>query len=354
VADSETRVSVYSHEADDHGNVTASWDVVGGTSLGAPAWAALISLADEIRVANHQGTMDGATQTRPALLGLGAANYHDITVGFTGQDYNGNDVYADTGYDEITGMGSPIANVLVPNLTVAAGGQLPGGSLASGGAQAQPGGSAQGGLTPGARTSLDLGTTDAPASTATAPTSGLSTTSRSLLAAASATSPLGPALQAATTAQPAVATLTMSPTVPQAPAPSDPAPSATSSSIASIDYLLANDLLSRWDVSPVDVPVQPVVATTSIRPRSVKVLMRAAARSSSITVGAHQNLAGVRRLARGQDLSQQALKGVVVAGWSFDGGRPSSSNPSAPSTTGAVGSRAHGLTSIRNRGTRPY
>jgi hypothetical protein len=131
------------------------------------------------------------------------------------------------------------------------------------------------------------------------------------------------------------------------------APIATSSSVASIDYLLTNDLLSRWDVSPVDLPAQSTVATTSNRPRPVMVLMRAAARSSSITVGAHQNPRAVRRLARGQDLSHHALKGVVVAGWSFDGGRPTDSNPSAPSTTGAVGARAHGLTNIRSRGTVP-
>jgi hypothetical protein len=339
---------VYTHDVDRMGNTIVGWNVIGGTSLGAPAWAALIALADQIRVANGKGTMDGATQTRPALLGLGANNYHDITVGFTGQDYAGNDVYADTGYDEITGMGSPIADVLVPNLAVAGGGQLPGGSLAGGGAQT--GGFAQGGGTPGFRTSLGLGATDA-APSGSALASGPGTLSRSLVAAAPATSPSSPVLQAAATAQPAVAIVAMSlTTVQSAPAPSSSALSATSSSVASIDYLLANDLLSRWDVSQVDVPAP---ATTPHRPRPVKVQMRAASRSSSITVGAHQNQSAVRRLGRGQDLSQHALKGVVVAGWSFDGGRPTDSNPAAPSTTGAVGSRAHGLTNVRSRGTRP-
>src|SRR5262249_34740836 len=155
------------------GNITVGWSVIGGTSLGAPAWAALIALADQIRLANGKGTLDGATQTRPTLLALGANNYHDITVGFTGQDYAGNDVYADTGYDEITGLGSPIANLLVPNLAVAAGGQLPGGSRTGGGAQT--GGPAQGGGTPGSSMGLGIGTMDAappssaPASTATVP-----------------------------------------------------------------------------------------------------------------------------------------------------------------------------------------
>src|SRR5439155_16888004 len=111
LADSETGVAVYTHDVQ-NGNVVVGWQVIGGTSLGAPAWAGLIALANEIRVANGQGTMDGATQTRPTLLTLGAGDYHDITVGFIGQDYAGNDVYAGPGYDEITGLGSPLADLL--------------------------------------------------------------------------------------------------------------------------------------------------------------------------------------------------------------------------------------------------
>ena len=43
------------------------WDSVGGTSLGAPAWAAIIAIADEGRALEGKGSLDGPTQTLPAL-----------------------------------------------------------------------------------------------------------------------------------------------------------------------------------------------------------------------------------------------------------------------------------------------
>ncbi|HEX4052640.1 MAG TPA: S53 family peptidase [Tepidisphaeraceae bacterium] len=89
--------------------------VVGGTSAGAPQWAALIAIADQGRVLNGLGSLDGATQTLPMLYDLYgtplyASAFHDITTG-------GNGVFfAGPGYDEVTGLGSPQANVLVQYL----------------------------------------------------------------------------------------------------------------------------------------------------------------------------------------------------------------------------------------------
>jgi len=83
-----------------------------------PAWAALIALADQ-KLANDKpgaSTLDGATQTIPALSSLASSKFHDVTVGYTGLDTNGNTVYGQPGYDLITGLGSPIANLLVPAL----------------------------------------------------------------------------------------------------------------------------------------------------------------------------------------------------------------------------------------------
>ena len=53
-------------------------------------------------------TMDGRSQTLPALYAMPAANFHDITSG------NNNGHSAGPGYDMVTGIGSPVANMLVP------------------------------------------------------------------------------------------------------------------------------------------------------------------------------------------------------------------------------------------------
>ncbi|MHB1557452.1 MAG: hypothetical protein ACYC61_08230 [Isosphaeraceae bacterium] len=86
------------------------WTTMGGTSLAAPAWAALIAVADQGRVAEGGTTLDGATQTLPALYSLPSADFHDITTGSNGT-YS-----AGPGYDQVTGLGSPVANRLIPDL----------------------------------------------------------------------------------------------------------------------------------------------------------------------------------------------------------------------------------------------
>jgi subtilase family serine protease len=82
---------------------------VGGTSIGAPQWAALIALTNAQR--GGAGLGDGP----PAIYNSTAADYsgwfQDITSGC-----NGTGQCAGPGYDLVTGMGSPAANVLVPNL----------------------------------------------------------------------------------------------------------------------------------------------------------------------------------------------------------------------------------------------
>ncbi|MGD0767320.1 MAG: S53 family peptidase [Tepidisphaeraceae bacterium] len=96
-------------------NGVSTPQVIGGTSAGAPQWAALFAIADQGRALNGLGTLDGATQTLPmlyALVGtpLYSQAFNDITAGTNG-------VYsAGPGYDECTGLGSPQANVLVQYL----------------------------------------------------------------------------------------------------------------------------------------------------------------------------------------------------------------------------------------------
>jgi hypothetical protein len=82
---------------------------VGGTSLSCTMMAGLVAVADQGRVLNGLTTLDGPTQTLPALYDLARDNFHDITTGI--------DVYLpEPGYDLATGLGTPIANNLVPAL----------------------------------------------------------------------------------------------------------------------------------------------------------------------------------------------------------------------------------------------
>jgi hypothetical protein len=106
-ADRSIGVAVY----DSYDNTGGGpWQVMGGTSLAAPAWAALIAVADQGRVAEGGTTLDGATQTLPALYSLPPADFHDVTAGGNGT------LSAGPGYDKVTGLGTPVANLLIPDL----------------------------------------------------------------------------------------------------------------------------------------------------------------------------------------------------------------------------------------------
>ncbi len=83
-----------------------SWYAVGGTSAGAPQWAALVALANQGRAAAGRGALGNTLQ---ALYSLSSADFHDVTIGNNGYS-------AGIGYDAVTGRGSPIANLVVRDL----------------------------------------------------------------------------------------------------------------------------------------------------------------------------------------------------------------------------------------------
>lgn len=83
-----------------------------GTSFGSPCWAGLIAIANQERVANGGKTLNSPSnpqQTLQALYSLPSGDYNDITSGYNGYE-------AGTGYDYVTGLGTPIANRLIPDL----------------------------------------------------------------------------------------------------------------------------------------------------------------------------------------------------------------------------------------------
>jgi subtilase family serine protease len=87
---------------------------VGGTSVGAPQWAALVALANQSRASTLGGDPDiYSVAGNPTAPNINPANFLDITSGSNGSDP---DDLASTGYDLLTGLGSPVANNLVPAL----------------------------------------------------------------------------------------------------------------------------------------------------------------------------------------------------------------------------------------------
>ncbi len=83
---------------------------VGGTSLATPMWGGLIAIANQGRSLLDESSLNGLTQTLPALYDLPSTDFHDITSGSNG-------TYSATpGYDLVTGLGTPVANLLVPAL----------------------------------------------------------------------------------------------------------------------------------------------------------------------------------------------------------------------------------------------
>jgi len=80
-----------------------------GTSAASPIWAGLIAIADQGRALLGGSPLTGYTQTLPALYSLPASDFHDILYGNNGDP-------AGPGYDLSTGSGTPVANLLVPDL----------------------------------------------------------------------------------------------------------------------------------------------------------------------------------------------------------------------------------------------
>ncbi|HLW64075.1 MAG TPA: S53 family peptidase [Gemmataceae bacterium] len=109
-ADPSVGYAFYSSVPD---NGQSGWQAIGGTSAGAPQWAALVAIADQGRAIQGFGSLDGFSQTLPALYELASQSYvtyfHDITSGSNGNP-------AKTGYDLATGLGTPKAASLVTGL----------------------------------------------------------------------------------------------------------------------------------------------------------------------------------------------------------------------------------------------
>jgi hypothetical protein len=100
VADPATGVAVYDSLAY---NGQAGWLRVGGTSVGAPQWAALVAIADQGRALAGRGPLNGVQAN---IYQLPGGDFHVLAR-------------AGANYDTLTGRGTPIAPALINDLLAA-------------------------------------------------------------------------------------------------------------------------------------------------------------------------------------------------------------------------------------------
>ncbi len=98
--------------SDPYNNPDQPFEIVGGTSLAAPSWAGLMALVNQGRVAAGETTLNSVSSTdaQQGLYSLPQADFNQILTGTNG-GFN-----AGAGYNMVTGLGSPIATRLVPDL----------------------------------------------------------------------------------------------------------------------------------------------------------------------------------------------------------------------------------------------
>jgi subtilase family serine protease len=92
-----------------------AWIQVGGTSLSSPMWAAVMAIVNSSRVAASKSVMNSSAANNVfTALYNSAADLHDVTSGKNGNC--GALCQTHPGYDAVTGLGTPMANALIPAL----------------------------------------------------------------------------------------------------------------------------------------------------------------------------------------------------------------------------------------------
>jgi len=107
-ADPHTALAIYS---------SGGWTLIGGTSASAPLWAAIMAIANQM--AGHPLGFINPALYKLATSSAYTKDFHDITVGNNSvhrHDVQVQGYPAVPGWDPITGLGTPIAEKLLPDL----------------------------------------------------------------------------------------------------------------------------------------------------------------------------------------------------------------------------------------------
>jgi len=98
----------------------APWGNAWGTSIATPSWAALLAIANQGRALEGKPALDGATQLLPILYCLaGSDAFHQIgnSINQTTQMLSGLEQGDGTAtYNNLAGLGSPVADIMVARL----------------------------------------------------------------------------------------------------------------------------------------------------------------------------------------------------------------------------------------------
>ncbi len=100
------------------GPCSTGWYDIGGTSLACPQWAGLVAIADQIN-GGGLGLINPALYKLAATPASYAAGFFDVTVGNNQADPTVPGYHAGTGWDPVTGLGTPNAANLLPALVQA-------------------------------------------------------------------------------------------------------------------------------------------------------------------------------------------------------------------------------------------
>lgn len=99
------------------------WYIVGGTSAGSPQWAGIVAMADQWSHSHGHGDVG---YINPALYKLAgnateyANDFYDVTAGNNQANPSIPGYSASTGWDAVTGLGTPNVANLIPDLVAAA------------------------------------------------------------------------------------------------------------------------------------------------------------------------------------------------------------------------------------------
>ncbi len=93
-------------------NAANPWKTIGGTSAGAPQWAALIAVANEGRALHGDRLLGEGNSISSIISALPQSDFHDIVSG------SNKIASSSAGFDLVTGRGSPIVNRLIADLAL--------------------------------------------------------------------------------------------------------------------------------------------------------------------------------------------------------------------------------------------